>query len=109
MEESLTEIVRKTEVTNKIDPESFDARTFEKRVLDAFEGYEKESYPNGRGGVKPLSPEERRLIYAQKIFLGVLNLASHGLTEKAREYAAKFDGKFTLKDVKNSRRYEDGF
>ncbi len=78
MEESLTEIVRKTEITNKIDPESFDARTFEKRVFDAFEDYEKESYPNGRGGVKPLSPEERKLIYAVEIFMGFLILQVMG-------------------------------
>jgi hypothetical protein len=41
-----------------------------------------------------------------RIYLGILNLASHGLTDKAIQYAAKFDQVFTLKDVEDSKRYE---
>jgi hypothetical protein len=98
MEGTLTEIVRRTEGTDRLAPESALAKAFERGLLEDLNNYREGGlkYPDGHGGVKDFSQEAAKHICAGRIYAGIMRLARHGITAKAIQYAAMFDKEFTL-------------
>jgi hypothetical protein len=99
--ERLTDVVRKTRVINRNGAKTFLARAKEERLRKFFKDYEEGGaiYPDGNGGTRLFTKEQRKPLYASKIYAEILWLATNGATEKAIKYAQRFDRELTIKDV----------